>query len=845
MKTDRPSGVQTASTLKISELGDATCDDVQCYIDSVMSSGIRSGFELTNSRVASELDVELGTGFIKITDSCVALTKSFDFAGVDNVTLTDNKTNYIYVDYNGGTPQILATTSRATIERYRQFTLGLVSKEGSTLRIGKGGVRTCDIARILHELFIERDGFSHISGATTTETGALNLYVTAGVWYRGLNRFTTPIFDTSVADTFEYTHYGAASWITDNATATAIDATHYNDGTDVLGSLTVNAYGTQWVYVTAADDLFVIYGTENGTLSDAQDASPPTSLPEYISTMGELIAKIIVRQTGVIISIEATYDVKFTSSGVPNHNDLGLLNSGDYQHLTAAQLAALVLNKWDATVAPTVNEDSGDGYGVGSVWADVTADKVYTCLDATLTAAVWLETGFGSLLKHPARKSKPKVACIGSSYTQQNTVQSSGTTLYKESRSWTDWWNILTGNSLNMDVYLDASDPLSRGFSGANFGVSSEDSTDILARIPDVIAAKPDVCLVQSGSNNVNAPTTVIADVKASMLLLYNAGIIGVYMGISFRGSASWDAENMQQASYINATIARWLADNGYGIYIDTNKYLCDFDTALGTPYAGALYTDSIHYVTWSGFQIGRILHENITPLLSFNPAEVTGNADAYDATNNPYGNVWPNPLISINANIASAQGYVGTGVTAGTGSQATSVGRSMMVERNSGTSTGVANVETRGAGKGNWQTLVATPVGSATSLFLLRSNGSDMTHGLAAGTWVRIGCDVDISTFGTDPLNSGFQNIGLYVDLRSSSASVGRIITMHQYSSIPLPNIAWTGRIESPPFQVPATCDRFRTRLEVKVDDTADGTGTIKLGSIYIRPCDDPTVNW
>ncbi|MCK5555207.1 MAG: hypothetical protein KAI76_03130, partial [Alphaproteobacteria bacterium] len=420
-----------------------------------------------------------------------------------------------------------------------------------------------------------------------------------------------------------------------------------------------------------------------------------------------------------------------------------------------------------------------------------------------------------------------------------------GTTLYKESRSWTDWWNILTGNSLNMDVYLDASDPLSRGFSGANFGVSSEDSTDILARIPDVIAAKPDVCLVQSGSNNVNAPTTVIADVKASMLLLYNAGIIGVYMGISFRGSASWDAENMQQASYINATIARWLADNGYGIYIDTNKYLCDFDTALGTPYAGALYTDSIHYVTWSGFQIGRMLHENITPLLSFNSAEVTGNADAYDATNNPYGNVWPNPLISINANIASAQGYVGTGVTAGTGSQATSVGRSMMVERNSGTSTGVANVETRGAGKGNWQTLVATPVGSATSLFLLRSNGSDMTHGLAAGTWVRIGCDVDISTFGTDPLNSGFQNISLYVDLRSSSASVGRIITMHQYSSIPLPNIAWNGRIESPPFQVPATCDRFRTRLEVEVDDTADGIGTVKLGSIYIRPCSDPTLIW
>ena len=43
----------------------------------------------------------------------------------------------------------------------------------------------------------------------------------------------------------------------------------------------------------------------------------------------------------------------------------------------------------DATSAPTVNDDSVDGYSVGSIWADVTADRAYLCLDATATAAVW------------------------------------------------------------------------------------------------------------------------------------------------------------------------------------------------------------------------------------------------------------------------------------------------------------------------------------------------------------------------------------------------------------------------------------------------------------------------
>lgn len=42
-----------------------------------------------------------------------------------------------------------------------------------------------------------------------------------------------------------------------------------------------------------------------------------------------------------------------------------------------------------AVVAPTVNEDSGDGYAVGSIWIDVALDDAYICCDATVGAAVW------------------------------------------------------------------------------------------------------------------------------------------------------------------------------------------------------------------------------------------------------------------------------------------------------------------------------------------------------------------------------------------------------------------------------------------------------------------------
>lgn len=47
------------------------------------------------------------------------------------------------------------------------------------------------------------------------------------------------------------------------------------------------------------------------------------------------------------------------------------------------------INKLNAVTNPTVNDDSGDGYAVGSTWIDTTNDFAYQCLDATLGAAVW------------------------------------------------------------------------------------------------------------------------------------------------------------------------------------------------------------------------------------------------------------------------------------------------------------------------------------------------------------------------------------------------------------------------------------------------------------------------
>jgi len=46
-------------------------------------------------------------------------------------------------------------------------------------------------------------------------------------------------------------------------------------------------------------------------------------------------------------------------------------------------------HNFTATAAPTTGDDADDGYGVGSIWIDVTGDDVYMCVDGTAGAAVW------------------------------------------------------------------------------------------------------------------------------------------------------------------------------------------------------------------------------------------------------------------------------------------------------------------------------------------------------------------------------------------------------------------------------------------------------------------------
>lgn len=54
-----------------------------------------------------------------------------------------------------------------------------------------------------------------------------------------------------------------------------------------------------------------------------------------------------------------------------------------------ASAMTAVLANLTAVVDPTVNEDSGDGYGVGSVWVNTATNDIFFATDVAVGAAVW------------------------------------------------------------------------------------------------------------------------------------------------------------------------------------------------------------------------------------------------------------------------------------------------------------------------------------------------------------------------------------------------------------------------------------------------------------------------
>lgn len=305
------------------------------HIDNTQSAGMISGCTIVDDGVGG-INIDDGLAYFKLTNDPIGDTDIFGITGVSGLTLTDNSINFIYVNYNGGTPSISSSTTSIANGR-NLFNLGVVFKEGLKINILEAGLWVTELAKRVQQWITQTQGLAvHSSGAITSEVGTRNIAVTSGVWYAGLNRFVTNAFDTSLTDDFEYYYNDATGWI--ETDETQINNTQYNEYGVGLTTLSNNQYGVHWVYVGLGGGLFVIYGRDSYTITDAEAAQPPAELPQHVSSMGALAAKIIINKNATVFTeIQVAFDVAYNSNAATLHNDLAFIQGGDvheYYHLT-------------------------------------------------------------------------------------------------------------------------------------------------------------------------------------------------------------------------------------------------------------------------------------------------------------------------------------------------------------------------------------------------------------------------------------------------------------------------------------------------------------------------------
>jgi hypothetical protein len=326
------------------------------------SAGAISGFEITNNGNGT-VSIATGIAILRSANNTTSPLVKYTIPAQTNISLTDNANNFLLVNYNGGTPNISVTTNPTTINTTTNSIIYVVSRVGTNLDYIALIGQNVDVNAKLRRRFLNSEGLTRAQGGVLTASNR-NLLVTIGLFYSGLIEVTTPSFNTSSIDTFTQAYLNT-NW---NRTTglSQINNTQYN----LAGTLTTlpnNAYRVDYVYLLADNPskLYVILGDAHyNSLADARLAPVPSSLPTELQYLGTRIGRVIIQKNASTMEVSSEFTTIYASGSATLHNDLGGLNVGDYQHLTASEKASIITASGTTNRIPKFNSSNTLGDSV-------------------------------------------------------------------------------------------------------------------------------------------------------------------------------------------------------------------------------------------------------------------------------------------------------------------------------------------------------------------------------------------------------------------------------------------------------------------------------------------------
>lgn len=281
-----------------------------------------TAFIITDAGSAN-VNTSAGRLYIRDTNSPVGDIRSYNYAGQTNVPVpNDNTTNWAYIDYNAGSPQLAFVTSLASINLNTQLVVGRVYRSGTTLTIFNVGQKFSNYYTDACRKDFEVYNAQRASGLIIGEKGTRNIEVSLGILYCAHNRVPIAGIDTSVSDTFDV--WNSSASVSPDATGqTQYDNNQYWDG-GALQPLTTNRYGTRFFYVDFGGNLHMQYGTSNSVSLAGASAELLPAKPAYLRDFAIYIGSVIIQKGAAAAAEPPSSAFESTVAGTPvtKHDDL-------------------------------------------------------------------------------------------------------------------------------------------------------------------------------------------------------------------------------------------------------------------------------------------------------------------------------------------------------------------------------------------------------------------------------------------------------------------------------------------------------------------------------------------
>jgi len=271
--------------------------------------------------------------------------------GVSGIPLlANNDTNYIVIEYNGGSPIYNVYDNDAVVNDSSVVLFMVIYRADDFIHVLEFGNQGAGLANKLNDRFIMTDRFGYESGLALGLSGSTGiLTLTAGVAWNGPNRQSLDPLN-SQDDIFFKNFHSGGTWVY-TTTGDTINNTYYDDGTDIVLA-TGGKYLVNWYFrgQEINDHLYEVYGVDDyDSVALAQLATEPP-LPELITSHAILLGRIIVLVGANTGLTESAFTTVFQPTQVTAHNDLNAIqggSAGQYYHLNANQYNNIALTNVD------------------------------------------------------------------------------------------------------------------------------------------------------------------------------------------------------------------------------------------------------------------------------------------------------------------------------------------------------------------------------------------------------------------------------------------------------------------------------------------------------------------